>query len=325
MLTYLRRRWDNRVSQWLNKRIPPAAKQKLNLRSVFIFPSWFGIGYLVTAVGLFILGTNYQNNLMLLLFDLLLGLFLINLFVSYLNFSRLQINALPVQPAFAEGHASLVINLVASDKGASPHGVVNACWWKEDTLHSVDLDSDNAQVCLPYFTPKRGVYTLPRVTLYSEYPLGLYRCWTHLNLNQQIVVYPAPMTCQVVLKSKPGEGTHTPTHQEGHDDFYALRPYQQGEPLHRVAWKNVAKGGEWVSKSFSHQQSEAGYLELPLPCQDVELELSRLCFQIVALTEKNIQFGLILADTEIAPSLGEEHKHRCLRALSYYPEKVINR
>ncbi len=325
MLTYLRRRWDNRVSQWLNKRIPPAAKQKLDLRSVFIFPSWFGFGYLVTSAGLFILGTNYQNNLMLLLCDLLLGIFLINLFVSYLNFSRLQISALPVQATFAEGHASLFIKLVSSAGDASPHGVINACWWKDKTVHTMDFDTDSGQICLPYFTPKRGVYPLPRVTLYSEYPLGLYRCWTHLNLNQQIVVYPTPQTCQVILKYKPGEGTHTSTHQEGHDDFYALRPYQQGEPLHRVAWKSVAKGGEWVSKSFSHQQSEAGYLELLLPCQDVELELSRLCYQVVALSEKNVCFGLILGDREIAPSQGEQHKHRCLTALAFYPDKVIAR
>ncbi|MCW8108812.1 DUF58 domain-containing protein [Alteromonas ponticola] len=319
MLNYVKQSWQGRVNQWLNKRIPAASKQRLNLRSIFIFPTWFGLGYLVTCAGLFILGTNYQNNLMLLLFDLLLGLFLLNLFASYMNFSRLQIHALPIQPVFAGGHASLAIHLQPTDEDALAHGMVNACWWNDNTVQCVDLDSGYTRISLPYFTPKRGIYSLPRVTLFSEYPFGLYRCWTHLNLDQHVMVYPAPHASKVQLQFKPGNGEQYSTQQEGHDDFYALRPYQQGEPLHRVAWKNVAKGGEWVSKSFSHVQSQAGYLELITPCSDTELELSRLCYQILTLSENNILFGLKLGNATIEPSQGEQHKHRCLAALAHYP------
>ncbi|MCW8090659.1 DUF58 domain-containing protein [Alteromonas sp. ASW11-130] len=324
MLTRAKSFWNFRVDQWLNKRIPPAAKQDLTHRTIFIFPAWFGLGYLVTCAGLFILGANYQNNLMLLLFDLLLGIFLLNLFVSYLNFSRLQIKAQPLHPVFAKGHASLTIQFLSNNKARSPHGVVNACWRREKNILSIDLDSDNTQLCLPYFTPRRGVYPLPRITLYSEYPFGLYRCWTHLNLNQHVIVYPTPLACQVQLHVESGIGEPSATQQEGHDDFYALRPYHQGEPLHRVAWKNVAKGGDWVSKSFSHQQTETGYLQLIPTGTDIELELSRLCYQILKLSEKNVPFGLILADTRIEPSQGEQHKHRCLTALAYYPKKGNN-
>ncbi|NMH58792.1 DUF58 domain-containing protein [Alteromonas ponticola] len=323
MLSNVKHIWDNRVNHWLSKRIPASAKQKLNVRSIFIFPTWFGLGFLITCAGLFILGTNYQNNLMLLLFDFLLGLFLLNLFFSYLNFARLQIKAQPIQAVFAQGHASLTIHLLPNDDNRSAHGIINAGWWKDNNVHSVDLDAKTTQLCLPYFTPARGVHPLPRVTLFSEYPLGLYRCWTHLNLAQQVIVYPAPHTCAVKLQYKAGAGERASTEQEGHDDFYALRPYQQGEPLHRVAWKSVAKGGDWVSKSFSHQQSEAGFLILPLPCQDLELELSRLCYQIIKLTEKNLQFGLTLGDAVIEPGQGEQHKHRCLSALARYPAREL--
>ena len=63
--------------------------------------------------------------------------------------------------------------------------------------------------------------------------------------------------------------------QAGHDEFYQLQQYQQGEPFSRVAWKQVARGQGWLSKQF--QQTLSGQLQLDfsaLPEATLEQRLS---------------------------------------------------
>ena len=272
------------------------------------------------CVCLFLLGTNYQNNLMLFLCYFLISLMLVNLFVSYQNFAALRISAEPVKPVFSGQPATLVLELSAQDPGKRiARGLLNAHWVAETTIVTADLDDEQHRLRLPFFTQQRGVFSLPRVTFSSNYPLGLFRCWSHLDFNQTLVVYPALVPSAVLLQSVSGEGD-AQTEQPGYDDFYALRDYQPGEPLQRVAWKHVAKGGDWVSKTFSQQQSESGYLHLPAT-SDVETALSELAYQIDTLSDKAVQFGLKLPEQDVPPATGAEHRHACLSLLAAYPGK----
>ncbi|QJR79680.1 DUF58 domain-containing protein [Alteromonas pelagimontana] len=315
--------WRQRLLQWLDKRIPASQQHQLDLRSIFIFPGWFGLGYLVMCICLFVLGTNYQNNLMLFLCYFLLALFLLNLFSSYLNFARIQIKAETVTPVFA-GDIAVICLRITTDNEPSAHGLLHASWWQEKSRITIDLDTDLPHIVLPFATQQRGVIPLPRITCYTEYPLGLYKCWTHLDFSQTLNIYPAPVPCAIDLQHNQADTGNIATEHAGHDDFNGLKNYQAGEPLHRVAWKNVAKGGDWVSKSFSEQQSATGYLVLPSTYTDLETELGKLAYQVIKLTDKKIEFGMQLQNIEIPVAKGERHKHQCLTALAQFnrQEKV---
>lgn len=315
----LRSFWLTRMQHWLDKRIPARQTHQLNLRSIFIFPSWFGWGYLVMCACLFVLGTNYQNNLMLLLCYFLVALMLLNLFTSYLNFARLSFKTDAVIPVYAGHQAVLLLHWHHSEQ--VPNGLLHAHWFDRQEHISHDFDITTDPVRLPWLAAQRGEFRLPRVTCYSEYPLGLYRCWTHLDFAQTVLVYPAPLPCAVHLQRIEDDDGEGAMEQAGHDDFYALKPFVEGEPLHRVAWKNVAKGQQWVSKTFSQPQSASGYLVLPDHTNDVETELSKLCFQINKLSEQKLHFGLKVGSQVIAPDSGDAHKHRCLALLARYPAR----
>ncbi len=316
-MTTLTEAWHRRTLKWLEKRIPASQRFAMDLKTVFIFPSLFGWGFLVVCGCLFILGTNYQNNLMLLLCYFLLALMLITLFVSYKNFARLQVRALPISPVYAGHHASLTMQCQQPEVPAMPDGLFTVKWWQEEESVTGELAEHDGHLILPYFTQSRGVYPLPRVTITNEYPLGLFRCWTHLDFNQSLVVYPSPIPCKVAFTEEGHEEGSNTTEQAGHDDFFALRSYIPGEPVHRVAWKHVAKGGDWVSKDFSQQQAKMGYLSLPAS-DDLETALSKLAFQIITLSEQRVTFGLKLGRKTIEPDSGDNHKHRCLTALARY-------
>ncbi|MFA3789842.1 DUF58 domain-containing protein [Aliiglaciecola sp. SL4] len=311
--------WQTAAQNWLNKRIPQASKYQLNYRSIFIFPSRFGGLFLLLCFGLFILGTNYQNNLMILLCYFLVSLFLLNLFSAYLNFAKLEIQLGKIQHGFAG--EKLQIPVWFNNNKRVSHGLLKLNFWKSKNSVTVDLDESSNPVYLPMDCVTRGKLTLPRVTLTSTFPLGLISCWTHLAFTSEILVYPKPIGSKVKLFNKHDSAqlNEADTTIKGHDDFDSLAPYKQGEPLYHVAWKQVAKGQGMISKQFSNQSGATGWLILAsLHSPDIETKLSELCFQVIELTRNNSIFGLDLGKVKIEPNSGLEHQNACLKALALH-------
>lgn len=316
-----------RINTWLNKRIPPATSFSLNLGNIFIFPSRFGMLYLVLCMALFILGTNYQNNLILLLGFFLLALFLVSLLSSYLNFAGLNIMLGKVSHPFAGDSASLPLWIDVSAQKQRAHGRLHVGLYGEKVQLSVDLDklTNPAELSVP--TSRRGALTLPRITLSSYFPLGLFRCWTHLRFDRKVLVYPSPLPCPVVTYSAASEheSEGNVATAEGYDDFDSLSEYQLGQPLYHVAWKQVAKGQGMISKTFSSTSNNEVWLRLtPRPGDDLERCLSHLCFMVLEMENRGQRFGLTIGDKVIQPAKSHAHRHQCLSSLALYNSKFID-
>lgn len=307
---------------WLDKRIPQARQFQLDMRSIFIFPSKFGFLALCLCLTLFLLGTNYQNNLILLLCYFLVAIFILNVFVSYLNFSRIQIHLGKTVNVFAGDLLQLPLWLNAkNDSPKRPSGLLSMGFWKQQSVISFDLDEQQNPHYLAFKAQTRGPLSLPRITIKSVYPLGLFNCWTHLSFATDIVVYPKPVQCPLSIT----HGTDTDLTMKtsvsvtGNDDFDSLKTYTRGESLNHVAWKQLAKGQGMYSKQFSSEVSSVGWLTL-LPCSsdELELRLSQLTYQVIELTRINQSFGLDLGHTKIDPDIGLHHQHQCLQALAVF-------
>jgi uncharacterized protein (DUF58 family) len=341
----------NYWNKWLNKRIPAATQHRLNHHNIFIFPAKFGLLFLSLCVLLFLLGTNYQNNLMLLLCYFLLAIFLVNLLASYINFARIDLQIGKCPEVFVSDNLDVPIWLNANNDTASPtHGLLHFKFQatqrksnkKAKTQHDqsgtlIDADAFTNPISLSQNCQQRGKLTLSRVTVESFYPLGLYRCWTHLAFSHEITVFPKPLPCDIRLhvsqKNSPKESGDIANQQTGHDDFSHLKAYQTGESLNHVAWKQLAKGRGMVSKQFSSISNHIGWLKLSaeyknkvLSQPSIELEtaldkeLGELCYQVIELSRTQRTFGLDLGAHCISPNSGAEHRLACLRALAYFPE-----
>tara|TARA_R110002153_G_scaffold6556_25_gene30144 strand:+ start:6103 stop:7161 length:1059 start_codon:yes stop_codon:yes gene_type:complete len=346
-MTVLQSYWN----KWLNKRIPAATQHHLNHHNIFIFPAKFGLLFLSLCVLLFLLGTNYQNNLMLLLCYFLLAIFLVTLLASYINFARIHLQIGKCPEVFVDDNLHIPLWLNANIDGTSPaNGLLHfkfqaikkqsnkkakAQHIQSSTL--IDADAFTNPINLSQKCPQRGKLTLSRVTVESFYPLGLYRCWTHLAFTHQITVFPKPLPCEIKLHvsdhnsaKKSGEIANE---QAGHDDFSHLKTYQIGEPLNHVAWKQLAKGRGMVSKQFSSIGNHIGWLKLSAeftkkalspPSKELanalEKELSELCYQVIELSRTQRTFGLDLGAQCIAPNSGNGHRVACLEALAYFPK-----
>ena len=315
-------------TQWLDKRIPPANEFQLNHRNIFIFPAKFGGLYLLLCLLLFLLGTNYQNNLMLLLCYFLVALFVVNLLSSYSNFARLTLSLGKIPEVYEGDEINLPLWFNA-DKSMtnSVHGIINLKFMHNSRSHWFDSDALVNPVTLSCSCHQRGWQTIERLTLSSYYPLGLFKCWTHLAFDRPILVFPKPLPCSITLQASPLAQTDdlpqnnliNSLHKQ--DDFSHLKAYQAGEPLRHIAWKQVAKGRGMLTKEFNSAQHSMAWLVMPpAHAEEREDRLRNLCYQVIELCRQGVIFGLDLGDICIQPASGENHRLACLSALATYPK-----
>jgi len=307
--------------------MPGAKKQSLSRKNIFIIPSKFGFSFLFFIFLLFILGTNYQNNLILFFSYLLSSLFVSAMFHCFFNLSGLTIEVkgeyagfdqqtiyIPVVLSSEKQHFSLAMNFPIQNTVA-----INQT--NENT--NKKQSNNSTQVELPLSLNSRGIFTVGRLKLASEYSLGLFHCWTKLDLALAVTVYPKPLaSSEIPFQQGFNESDDKNVSAQtiaGQDDFAELTRYRVGEPLSQVAWKQVARGQGWHSKRYEQQQGGTTWLSLQaMPSSQLEDKLRLLCYAILQCQQQNSEFGIELGSLTIAPGEGREHVTRCLTALAIY-------
>ncbi|ODS23727.1 hypothetical protein AB835_07465 [Candidatus Endobugula sertula] len=225
--------------RWLQRRIPPNTYQILYRKHIFIFPTKAGLSFLGTIILLWLLGTNYQNNLIIALAFLLLSLLHTCIFYTYANFSGLSIQLKEVKPCFAKGSASIELVLKQGRKPSAnkrDHHRITLGFPGEPVV-TVDIKSQHTEtVVLPLTVSRRGWHHAERLVVSTIYPLGFIRAWAHLDMDANLLAYPQPIAADLpiakVIAVTPNdhkESTDRLAVSDGVDDISHLRPYQQGD------------------------------------------------------------------------------------------------
>ena len=335
------------LERWLAKRIPCDREHQLNSRNIMIYPTRFGLAYLGFVILVFLLGTNYQNNIILLLSYLLASLFISVMLHSFYNFSTLRFYSVAEQQGFAEAVLYFPIKIMADKTHYDLNLHFTDGSLNSQTQHVSQCHQGNFEVKLPYKTLSRGTHHLGRVTIFSEYSLGIFKSKTVLDFGHHALVYPKPkrlVAGQYQLSSQadePSKDNYQTVNTAGTDDFSELKSFVRGESRARTAWKQLAKGQGHFSKHYQASQGELQWLKLSeMPSSDIEGKLAYLCFLIVELSATNQNFGLDLSSnvtpmsnsrptpastdtlsnipTKIAPNSGASHQQDCLTALALY-------
>jgi len=175
--------------------------------------------------------------------------------------------------------------------------------------------------CLAFSLParQRGRLQAPSFTLFSTFPLGLFRTWSHLKLEMHCLVYPRPAPESLPLpvsQAQAGQGLRTGV---GHEDFSGLRTYHSGDSLRHVAWKAVAREQGMLTKQFSGEAQQDVWLDWDaLAGMEAEARLSRLARWVLDADAANQRYGLRLPGCVLAPGTGTEHRRQCLEALALF-------
>ncbi|GAB5414100.1 MAG: DUF58 domain-containing protein [Congregibacter sp.] len=279
---------------------------------------------------------NYQNNMSFALTFLLANLFVVAVLHSYANLSGLEITGLGAREVFAGTPAAFALRLSARGKSghyalrvalpAPAQQRVASAWWRRlfaarslENTQDISVLGGEQQV-LRVFVPaqSRGRLRPGRILIESEYPLGLIRCWTWIDLDMQALVYPAPIAAGEPV-GYGGEDLEGRILTSGNEEFFGIRSFRQGDSPRRVYWKAVARGQEMQSKDFASLTRESRWLQWDdFVGLAQEARLSALCFWVLDYHRRDMEFGLKIPGFELSPGSGDRHRDRALHALALF-------
>jgi len=307
------------MSTWLRRpRKPESGTIVLSLRRVFILPTREGIAFGATLLLMLVGAINYGLSVGFILTFLLAGLGITAMLHTVRNLAQLRMSPGRVHPVYAGERARFVVRMenvgpvdryqVGLDRGrdaAAFHDVPA----NHAVLASIDIPA-----------PRRGRLHPGRLTVSTRYPLGLYRAWSHLDLDVECIVYPLPAPPGMPLprdEAAAGEGA---LYGQGQEDFTGLRQYHPGDSPRHIAWKAAARGQSLLTKQFSGRADAQLWLDWrQLPATlDVESKLSQLARWVLDAHACGISYGLRCPGTTLPLATGDAHRDRCLEALALF-------
>jgi len=303
--------------RWMSKRSPRASQVVLQHRTIYVFPGKQGAAFLVLIVLIWVLGTNYQNNLILGLSFFLTSLVLVSVIHAFKNLLGLTVTPGAIQHAAVGDIATFDIEITSSYLN-DHHGLLLQVSDVDPVMVDV-IAGNTAQVRLNVYARHRGWLKLPRIVLKSYFPLGLIRAWAYIDLDHRALIFPKPIPCDLPpLGVGQGEEGRFISRQPG-DEFQGFQNYQPGSPLSQIAWKQYARGAGLHLKDYRALQSEHFWLDWQaLNASDTEIALSNLSYWVNYFAENNIEFGLRLPHTTIDLGAGDVHRLNALTALALF-------
>ncbi len=320
MLTALKQKFR----AWLFRQKIESGTVVLTQRRIFILPTRQGLA-LALVLGLMLLGDiNYNLSLGYVLTFLLAMMAVMSMLHAFRNLAHLEIRAGRADAVFSGETAVFLLHFhnrsklsryqlcLRRDNGAGA-GHLTAPSLRFDVTAGQDTE-----VSFPLLAMRRGWLPLGMLTLYTEFPLGLFHAWSYLHFDTRCLVYPKPLGDAPLPSANAPDGAGRRS-IAGDDDFAGLRSYIAGDALPRIAWKALAREQGLQVKQFSTPLGEQMWLDLSdAPDRSEEDKLARMARWVLDAERQGLRYGLRLPDSELPPDSGAAHRDECLRRIALF-------
>ena len=309
-----------RVGQRLWRTRPDdQAPLRLRHERIYILPTRRGLALLGTVLTMLLTSLNYALSLGFGVTFLLVGFGASALLHTFRNLAGLTMRPLTAGETFAGGRVPFVLSLTGGS-GIRRGFVLHT---PDDATEHFDVPAGTAlSLTLQRPAAVRGRLALGRVTISTDYPVGLWRAWAYVHFPLDGIVYPEPEPSPPPLPhgQQGAEGAVAPG--GGDEDLAGLRDYQRGDPLQRVAWKAVARGAGWHTKEFEGV-AQGGPLVLAWdalpPGMDYEARIARLTAWVLAAERAARPFALRAPGIDLPLGQGREQRSAALTGLALMP------
>ena len=314
LLQRLQRRAERRLPSLTRYRQPESLPIELHRRRIYIVPSGFGLGFSALLMVMLVGALNYANNAALLLTCLLGAAACASMLVAFRSLDGLRLSHIQAGHAVA-GQA---IELTLTFDSSRLRQAIRLDLADQGTVFMLD-GHGAAQVKLSLATEMRGWQPLPRLRLWSSWPLGMFRAWSWLHPEQAVLVWPRAEAVGPPPRAPADDARHMRLHRG--DELAALRDYRVGDPQRHIAWKASARHDSLMVKDFEQPQSQPQW-QLDwrqLGGMDNESRISRLARWVNEAQTQRDNYSLWLPGNDIASGNGPLHYARCMNALAQLP------
>ena len=289
----------------------------LTHRRVYILPTKQGLAFALLLLIMLLGSINYSNSLGYFLTFLLASLIQVTIFHTYNNLLKLSFGPAICKPVFAGTESNLLVQV--NNLNHKPRFSISA--FTPQKIHNmVDIKKDCITTLkIKHTFEQRGLIPLPRFTVESRFPFGLFRAWSHIQFDQEQLVYPKPALLGNLPFKSSGLSTGKTPLNLGTEDFKGLRSYVEGDPLQHLHWKSFARHQALQTKEFSSATEDELWLNYSdTSATGVELKLSQLTLWLLLADKANLNYGLRLPGVTINPASTPDHLKHCLKTLALY-------
>lgn len=230
-----------------------------------------GRNVVLLAFGIGFAAMNTGNNLLYIIFGLLLGMILASGFVSEGVLRPVRVSALWPGEMYAGGPFPLrvilhnpsrrpLIGLQAWATVAMPGGA------PAETPPAAFLHipaQSQAGRDIPLGSSTRGDLRLVQIRVGTLFPFGFFEKSLRVVFDEIRVVYPArvPVPRRALAVESPSPRQRTDRRGAG-DAFWGLREFQEGDSPRRVAWKSAARLGRLIVRENERETEKRLLLDL---------------------------------------------------------------
>ena len=312
MLTALRLRFNT----WLFRPKIEHGTITLTQRRIFILPTRQGLAMAVLLVLMLLGDINYNLSLGYVLTFLLAMMAVMSMLHAFRNLAHLEVRAGRADAVFCGETARFVLHFRNPGTLARYQLVL-----RHENGITVTFDvpaQQDSEVVFPLPATRRGWLQPGQLTLYTEFPLGLFHAWSYLHFDMRCLVYPKPVAEAALPPGDAPDGTGRRS-VAGDDDFAGLRVYTAGDALPRIAWKAYARERGLQVKQFSMQIGEELWLDFDAaPEPDTEGKLAHMTRWVLDAEAQRLRYGLKLPNGELPPGDGPLQRDECLRRLALF-------
>ncbi|HUW00018.1 MAG TPA: DUF58 domain-containing protein [Gallionella sp.] len=295
----------------------------LTQRRIFIIPTRQGFTLVFVLVLMLLGDINYNLSLGYVLTFLLTMMAVMSMLYAFRNLAHLEIRAGRAEPVFCGETAQFMLHFNNTSKlPRFQLCLVQAgdSFWK-NTHTPLQFDApakQDTEVAFPLPATRRGWLQPGRLTLYTEFPLGLFYCWSYLHFDTRCLVYPKPLSDAPLPTGSSPDGTGK-RNSAGDEDFSGLRKYTAGDALPRIDWKAYARERGLQVKQFSTPLGEELWLDhADAPDHNIEEKLARMTRWVLDAEAQGLRYGLRLPNGELPSNSGIAHRDQCLRRIALF-------
>ena len=291
----------------------------LGVRQIYILPTRWGVLYGLMLLLMLIGSINYSLSLGYFITFLLTSLGHTAMLHTWRNLVHLDIIVGAAEPVFA-GSAAQIPLTISAPKNETRNTIGAQLMNEKASICNIDAGS-LTYLQLSMTTATRGYLNLPRIKLFSEYPLSLFHTWAYVQSANPILVYPAPAS-EAPLPAATNETTNQGASIAGigDDDFVGHKTYQVGDAPSRIDWRASSRGLGMFSKRFSGNWHSVLWLNWH-DCTALEKEarISEMTRWVIDTHEAGLNYGVSTPNGTLNPSNSEAHYHQALSLLALMP------
>ncbi|MES1951738.1 hypothetical protein S4A8_12829 [Salinisphaera sp. S4-8] len=304
-------------ARFIERRNPPRALPlTISRRRVYILPTRNGAIFALLLLVMLLGATNYSNSLAFALTFWLAAIALVSMHHAHANLVGLRVLAVHAAPVFAGD--PLIFEITLDQASTRTRRALRVSADGQAAASRFDIGpGESHTVRIEHVTTVRGRCRCPRLRVESLYPVGLFRAWSWIQPDTQVLVYPRCSGHDRLPAGARDEQAGRRLRTLGREEFLGHRDYVPGDSPRHIDWKASARSDDLRIREYADRHGDTIWLdERHTGAADRETRLSQLARWVVVADRSGHSYALRVNDAQLGPDQGPAHRLACLRALA---------